>query len=94
MEHRIVRFHGSVQGVGFRYTVERLARRFPGVTGQVFNESNHVTLDIEGEATDLTAFVAEILASLPASARIESTQTVTLPACAGQRGFHIGSTRS
>jgi len=91
-ERRIVRFHGWVQGVGFRYTVERIALRFPAVAGQVFNEADHVTLDVEGAAGDLSAFITEIFANLPSSARIESTETVSAPA-AGQRGFHIGPTR-
>jgi acylphosphatase len=91
-ERRIVRFHGRVQGVGFRYTVERIAGRFPDVAGQVFNEDDHVTLDIEGPARDVNGFVAEVFAHLPRSARIDATESDTAQV-AGHRGFHIGRTR-
>jgi hydrogenase maturation factor HypF (carbamoyltransferase family) len=91
-ERRIVRFRGLVQGVGFRYKVERIALRFPGVAGRVYNEANHVTLDIEGTAADLSAFIAAIVAHPPRSARIESTETVTV-AAAGHQEFGVGPTR-
>jgi acylphosphatase len=91
-ERRIIRFHGWVQGVGFRFTVERIVGRFPGITGQVYNEDLHVTLDVEGPAAELNAFVAEIFAHPPRYARIESAETLTAPPV-GHRGFRIGSTR-
>jgi len=45
IERRVIRFHGRVQGVGFRYAVERLANAFPEIARQVFNfnEADHVT---------------------------------------------------
>jgi hydrogenase maturation protein HypF len=92
MERRIVRFFGWVQGVGFRYTVERIAGRFPQVAGQVYNEDNHVTVDIEGAAADLGEFIDEIIEYLPLSARVESTETISAP-ITGYRGFRIGRTR-
>lgn len=88
MERRIVRFFGCVQGVGFRYTVERIARRFPRVAGRVYNEDNHVTIDIEGAAADLTEFIDEIAENPPHSAHIESTETVAAP-LAGHAKFLI-----
>ncbi len=92
LERRIVRFFGWVQGVGFRYTVERIAGRFPQVAGRVYNEADHVTVDIEGAAADLAEFIDEIIEHLPHSARIESTESVSAPTT-GCRGFHIGRTR-
>ena len=53
-------FSGRVQGVGFRYTVERLARRAP-VAGYVRNlRSGEVELVAEGEETELQEFLGEI----------------------------------
>lgn len=53
-------FSGMVQGVGFRFTAERLARRF-SVTGFVRNlEDGRVEVTAEGEETSLTEFLTAI----------------------------------
>ncbi len=53
-------FSGTVQGVGFRYTVERLSRRFP-VTGFVRNlEDGRVEVAAEGEESKLVEFLTAI----------------------------------
>jgi acylphosphatase len=53
-------FKGTVQGVGFRFTAERLARRFP-VTGFVRNlEDGRVEVTAEGEETSLVEFLTAI----------------------------------
>jgi len=55
-----VRFEGRVQGVGFRWTVARLAAGYP-VTGYVRNEPDgSVSLVAEGAARDLAAFLDAI----------------------------------
>ena len=53
-------FAGAVQGVGFRYTTERIARKFP-VTGFVRNlPSGQVEVVTEGEEKPVGEFLAEI----------------------------------
>lgn len=53
-------FSGNVQGVGFRFTVERLARRF-SVTGFVRNlEDGRVEVTAESEETVLVEFLTAI----------------------------------
>ena len=53
-------FSGTVQGVGFRFTAERLARRFP-ITGFVRNlEDGRVEVTAEGEETSLVEFLTAI----------------------------------
>ena len=53
-------FSGTVQGVGFRFTAERLARRFP-VTGFVRNlEDGRVEVTAEGEEIPLVEFLTAI----------------------------------
>ena len=53
-------FSGHVQGVGFRYTVKRLACGYE-VTGTVQNlDDGRVRLDAEGEADELKAFLGSI----------------------------------
>lgn len=56
-------FSGTVQGVGFRFTAERLARRFP-VTGFVRNlEDGRVEVTAEGEEASLVEFLTAIRGS-------------------------------
>jgi len=53
-------FFGNVQGVGFRYTAERFARRFP-VTGYVKNlPDGRVELVAEGEEASVREFLAAV----------------------------------
>ena len=53
-------FSGSVQGVGFRFTAERIARKFP-ITGFVKNLPNGgVELVAEGEEESLKEFLAAV----------------------------------
>lgn len=56
MQRLTVWYSGSVQGVGFRATVVRLARQFE-VTGRVRNlEDGRVELEAEGETEELARF--------------------------------------
>ncbi len=53
-------YSGHVQGVGFRYTTSRIARKFE-VTGFVRNlPDGRVELVAEGLAEELTAFLREV----------------------------------
>ena len=53
-------FSGSVQGVGFRFTTERMARKFP-VVGFVKNLPNgQVELVVEGEEESLKEFLGAV----------------------------------
>jgi acylphosphatase len=59
-ERRTLHFTGHVQGVGFRYTAANIAQRF-AVTGFVQNlPDGRVLLVVEGVASELTTFVAEL----------------------------------
>ena len=59
-QRREVEYSGHVQGVGFRYTVRRIAGRYP-VTGFVKNlPSGKVQLVAEGPPAEVAAFVAEV----------------------------------
>ncbi|OQA57590.1 MAG: Acylphosphatase [Candidatus Omnitrophica bacterium ADurb.Bin277] len=60
MKRMQVFFSGRVQGVGFRFTAERLARRFE-VTGFVRNlEDGRVEVVAEGEEPELVRFLTAI----------------------------------
>ncbi|MGB9688849.1 acylphosphatase [Thermogutta sp.] len=60
MEQREIFFSGMVQGVGFRYTTQRIAARYH-VTGYVENLSDgRVHLVVEGDPQEIDRFVSEI----------------------------------
>jgi len=55
-----VYYSGSVQGVGFRFTAERLASKL-GLKGWVRNvEDGRVELVCEGEGSDIDALLAKL----------------------------------
>jgi len=60
MIRRRVFYRGNVQGVGFRYSTERLARGF-AVDGYVRNTSDgQVELVVEGEGMEVDAFMDDL----------------------------------
>lgn len=60
-----IRFHGRVQGVGFRVTVSRLADRHP-VSGFVRNEPDGSVLMVaQGERSAIEALLEDIRAAFP-----------------------------
>lgn len=61
VERRTYYFSGHVQGVGFRYTAQHIARNQP-VTGYVRNlPDGRVELVAEGEAKDLEAMLDALM---------------------------------
>jgi acylphosphatase len=63
-ERRLVHFRGHVQGVGFRYTAERIAAGFD-VAGYVQNLADgRVRVLVEGEPRELERFLGELRAQM------------------------------
>lgn len=61
---RIVYFSGRVQGVGFRYTTQRIATGF-AVSGYVQNLSDgRVKVVAEGTSEEMVAFLADIQSTM------------------------------
>ena len=81
-------FHGRVQGVGFRYMTERLARHFP-VTGTVRN-TQHGTVELvaEGEEKILQNFLDAIRES-PLSSNISDMSVDWITAEGKWKSFGI-----
>ena len=71
VEH--VRFRGTVQGVGFRPTVARLARAH-GLRGWVRNDGEGVLVALLGSGADRDAFVTDLLDGLPPLARVDAVE--------------------
>jgi hydrogenase maturation protein HypF len=69
-----LRVRGRVQGVGFRPTVWRIARRL-GLDGDVRNDSEGVLIRLGGSAEGVAGFRAALTRELPPLARIDRIET-------------------
>ncbi|MBI4914880.1 MAG: carbamoyltransferase HypF [Acidobacteria bacterium] len=78
---------GTVQGVGFRPAVHRLATGL-GLTGWVRNGPEGVVIEVEGEDDAVTAFARRLPGSLPPLARLDELEVAAVEP-AGDRGFSV-----
>ncbi len=76
---RRIEVRGTVQGVGFRPWVYRLARE-RGLAGRVSNDSRGVTIEAFGPERDLAAFVGSLRETSPPAARIRELAWTPIPA--------------
>jgi len=83
---------GTVQGVGFRPFVYRIAVR-EGLGGFVWNDSRGVTIEVEGGAAALGRFEKALGNELPPLATILTLERETI-APAGEREFRIEKSRT
>ncbi|HEV2758816.1 MAG TPA: carbamoyltransferase HypF, partial [Acidimicrobiales bacterium] len=91
-ERRRLRVTGTVQGVGFRPFVYRLAADL-GLSGWVGNDSLGVVVEAEGTAEALDALAVRLRHEAPPLARIESLDVESL-APTGTAGFTIVDSRA
>ncbi len=82
-----VRVKGVVQGVGFRPFVYRIATE-ECLAGQISNDTEGVTIELEGETSGVAAFLARMRAELPPMARIDDVIVDEMKA-KGETGFRI-----
>ncbi len=87
-----VRVAGTVQGVGFRPHVYRLARALE-LDGYVLNDTRGVLLEVEGPGPAIDEFLERLRTQAPPLARIEHLEAAPL-APTGVRGFEIVESRS
>ena len=78
-EGKRIRIRGTVQGVGFRPWVYRVAMD-AGVAGRVRNDASGVTIDAFGDEAALGAFERALHLSPPPAARIAEFDAVAIPA--------------
>jgi acylphosphatase len=87
LERRRVRYTGRVQGVGFRASTNAIATGRP-LVGFVRNEPDgSVLLEVQGTATDVEAFLADVRLRLARFIRGEDEST--LPLQHGESSFEI-----
>ena len=87
LERRGVLVRGVVQGVGFRPFVYRLAIE-EGLTGFIGNDTEGVTLEIEGPAARVDAFLARLRTEAPPLSRVDAMEVRALVPI-GDAGFRI-----
>ena len=81
------RVDGTVQGVGYRPFVYRLADEL-GIAGWVLNDERGVVVEAEGPAGAVEAFVARLSADAPPLAEVRGVQAEPV-AVVGTPGFEI-----
>jgi hydrogenase maturation protein HypF len=91
-ERRRLLVRGTVQGVGFRPFVWRLARE-EGLAGWVRNGAGGVEIEAEGAAERLRTFALRLRAEAPPLARIDGVELLAI-APSGERGFGIRESRA
>ncbi len=72
---------GTVQGVGFRPFVYRLARE-GGLVGQTYNAPEGLVVEVTGRAAPLDDFEARLAAEAPPQAVVQHIRSEPMPACA------------
>jgi hydrogenase maturation protein HypF len=82
-----VRVHGTVQGVGFRPYVFRLANEL-GLAGYVLNDAEGVLLELEGGTAAIKDFLSRLAPEAPPLAVLERVESEQLEP-AGTSGFLI-----
>src|SRR5512136_388438 len=87
LEGRRIEVRGTVQGVGFRPWVYRLALE-EGLSGRVRNDGRGVTIEAFGRPEALAAFVHRIETEAPPAADVREVRDVGIPA-ADVAGFAI-----
>jgi hydrogenase maturation protein HypF len=86
-ERRRFRIRGTVQGVGFRPFVYRLATR-NGLAGFVLNDGEGVLVEAEGDPRSLDAFAGSLRVEAPPLARVSAVSGEPMRAL-GEQSFAI-----
>ena len=88
MRRSWLRITGTVQGVGFRPFVHRLADRLE-LTGAVGNDADGVWCEVQGPELVLEAFVARVRDEAPPLAQVDSVEVRAMALRPGEAAFEI-----
>ncbi|MCY3643466.1 MAG: carbamoyltransferase HypF [Acidimicrobiaceae bacterium] len=88
MRRRRLRIAGTVQGVGFRPHLHRLARSL-SLTGAAGNDDEGVWCEVQGLQADLDEFEARLAVEAPPLARVDSVRATEVRAVDGEWEFAI-----
>ena len=89
----LIRVRGLVQGVGFRPTMWRLARRH-GLRGWVANDGQGVRMHVCGSAAAVEEFVQNLTGESPPLARIDHIEREPASSLPWDAGFHIAASEN
>lgn len=78
MSGRRIEIRGTVQGVGFRPWVYRVAHEV-GVGGRICNDPRGVTIEAFGDTAALDRFIARLRRDAPAPAAVRELHSIELP---------------
>jgi acylphosphatase len=88
MEQYEIKISGRVQGVGFRYFVQRRAAEFD-ISGWVKNERDGTVLVMaQGDVKDLMSFIEHLRVG-PSASRVTSLVKSQMPSLENFSGFQI-----
>ena len=90
MQRRRLRITGTVQGVGFRPYVHRLARGL-SLTGIVGNDSAGVWCEIQGSRDKVDEFEERVAADAPPLAAVDSVRSEAMQPVTGERAFTVAA---
>ena len=90
---KTIHIRGTVQGVGMRPTVWRLAQQF-GLVGEVWNDGLGVTIQAWGTSAALEEFIRQLPLQAPPLAKIGEINCLTLDAAPQVKEFKIIASRS
>ncbi len=95
MERIRINISGTVQGVGFRPSIKKLART-NRLTGFIYNDTNGVTIEVQGkkEMTDSFIDSLEKTKNLPPAAKIQKITRQNIPSLKKENAFKIIKSKS
>ncbi|HLR18338.1 MAG TPA: acylphosphatase [Staphylococcus sp.] len=70
MQRKHVKVFGMVQGVGFRYYTQKIARKY-NIVGTVENVDNYVDVYAQGEEESLTQFINGVIEGASPASHVE-----------------------
>ncbi|REH87534.1 acylphosphatase [Staphylococcus felis] len=59
MKQYVIKVYGRVQGVGFRYFTERIAKQYR-IVGTVANVNDYVEVHAQGDVDELESFIKSV----------------------------------
>ncbi|MCU5745539.1 acylphosphatase [Staphylococcus sp. SQ8-PEA] len=71
MERKHMKVYGTVQGVGFRYYTQKIAKKY-SLVGTVQNVEDYVEIYAQGEAQSLEQFINEVKNGASPASKVES----------------------
>jgi len=76
-ERQKIKIKGRVQGVGFRPAVYRIAKKY-SLSGFVYNSSDGVVIEVEGEKEKIKKFLENIEKNPPSRAKIKDIEAIKI----------------